>query len=108
VLAGTEVKSCARFGQSETLMGSLRTANCAAELPYRPYDHGNSANHAALRTRKLLGAQGRNSQAIGRSSKGLTLIPTRCISERENQVELALAKGKQLWTSGNRAAADGG
>jgi len=71
----------------------------AAELPYRPYDHGNSANHAALRTRKLLVHKEEIRKLIGKTQqKGLTLIPTRMYFKNGKiKVELALAKGKQLW-----------
>jgi SsrA-binding protein len=64
-----------------------------------PYDHGNSANHAALRTRKLLVHREEIRKLIGKAQqKGQTLIPTRMYFKNGKiKVEVALAKGKQLW-----------
>src|SRR6266849_1872878 len=91
VLSGTEVKAI-RSGKA-TLKDSyglikdneLWLLNCHIS----PYEHGSYANHSALRTRKLLGKT---------QVKGLTLIPTRIYFKNGKvKVELALAKGKQLW-----------
>src|ERR1700685_21374 len=64
-----------------------------------PYDHGNIFNHAPLRTRKLLVHKEEIRKLIGKTQqKGLTLIPTRMYFKNGRvKVELALAKGKQLW-----------
>ena len=102
VLAGTEVKSVR--GGSTNLKdayglikdGELWLLNCHIG----PYDHGNSANHAALRTRKLLVHKEEIRKLIGKTQqKGLTLIPTRMyFQERKNQSGTSfLAKGKQQW-----------
>src|SRR4029078_6342859 len=63
------------------------------------YEHGNIYNHAPLRTRKLLVHKEQIRKLIGQSQqKGLTLIPTRMYFKNGRvKVELALAKGKQLW-----------
>jgi SsrA-binding protein len=100
-LTGTEVKSV-RGGTSNLKDayglikdGELWLLNCHIG----PYDHGNSANHAALRTRKLLVHKEEIRKLIGKTQqKGLTLIPTRMYFKNGRiKVELALAKGKQLW-----------
>ena len=64
-----------------------------------PYEHGNIFNHAPLRTRKLLMHREEIRKLIGKTQqKGLTLIPTRMYFKNGRvKVELALAKGKQLW-----------
>src|SRR5271156_6576322 len=64
-----------------------------------PYEHGNIHNHAPLRTRKLLMHREEIRKLIGKTQqKGLTLIPTRMYFQHGKvKVELALAKGKQLW-----------
>ena len=63
------------------------------------YEHGNIYNHAPLRTRKLLVHREEINKLIGKTQqKGLTLIPTRMyLKNGRVKVELALAKGKQLW-----------
>ena len=63
------------------------------------YEHGNIYNHAPLRTRKLLVHREEINKLIGKTQqKGLTLIPTRMYFKNGRvKVELALAKGKQLW-----------
>jgi SsrA-binding protein len=64
-----------------------------------PYEHGNIHNHAPLRTRKLLMHKEEIRKLIGKTQqKGLTLIPVRMYFKNGKvKVELALAKGKQLW-----------
>ncbi len=100
-LTGTEVKSV-RAGQANLkdsygLLkdGELWLLNCHIG----PYDHGNIFNHAPLRTRKLLVHKEEIRKLIGKTQqKGLTLIPTRMYFKNGRvKVELALAKGKQLW-----------
>ena len=75
--------------------GELWLLNCHIG----PYDHGNSSNHAALRTRKLLVHKEEIRKLIGKTQqKGLTLIPIRMYFKNGKiKVELALAKGKQQW-----------
>jgi len=100
-LTGTEVKSI-RTGKTNLKDayglikdGELWLLNCHIG----PYDHGNYANHAALRTRKLLVHKEEIRKLIGKTQqKGLTLIPTRVYFKNGKiKVELALAKGKQQW-----------
>src|SRR6202167_2081567 len=101
VLTGTEVKSVrggtANLKDSYGLIkdGQLYLLNAHIG----PYDHGNIFNHAPLRTRKLLMHQEELRKLIGKTQqKGLTLIPTRLYFKNGRvKVELALAKGKQLW-----------
>ena len=58
-----------------------------------------SASLAAIRTRKLLVHKNELYKLMGKTQqKGLTLIPTRIYFKNGRvKVELALAKGKQLW-----------
>jgi len=75
--------------------GELWLLNCHIG----PYEHGNIFNHAPLRTRKLLVHKEEIRKLIGKTQqRGLTLIPTRMYFKNGKvKVELALAKGKQLW-----------
>src|SRR5436305_2625054 len=100
-LTGTEVKSI-RAGKV-TLKdayglvkdGELWLLNCHIGT----YEHGNIYNHTPLRTRKLLVHKEELRKLIGQTQqKGLTLIPTRMYFKNGRvKLELALAKGKQLW-----------
>lgn len=101
VLAGTEVKS-ARDGKvnlkdSYGLVkdGELWLLNAHIS----PYQHGNLFNHNPLRTRKLLVHKNELRKLIGKTrQKGMTLVPTRMYFRNGKiKVEMALAKGKQLW-----------
>lgn len=100
-LSGTEVKSVrgglANLKDSYGLIkgDELWLFNCHIG----PYEHGNIFNHAPLRTRKLLMHREEIRKLIGKTQqKGLTLIPTRLYFKNGRvKVELALAKGKQLW-----------
>lgn len=101
VLSGTEVKSV-RSGQVNLKDayglikdGEVWLLNCHIGV----YEHGNIFNHAPLRTRKLLMHRTEIEKLIGKTQqRGLTLIPTRMYFKRGKiKVELALAKGKQLW-----------
>ena len=100
-LTGTEVKSVrgglANLKDSYGLVkdGELWLLNAHIG----PYEHGNIHNHAPLRTRKLLMHKEEIRKLIGKTQqKGLTLIPVRMYFKNGKvKVELALAKGKQLW-----------
>src|SRR5207248_11317941 len=63
------------------------------------YEHGGYANHAPLRTRKLLVHKEELRKLLGKSQqRGYTLVPTRMYFKNGRvKVEIALAKGKQLW-----------
>ncbi len=100
-LTGTEVKSV-RAGRANLKdaygliqNGELWLLNCHIG----PYEHGNIFNHAPLRTRKLLVHKEELRKLVGTTQpKGLTLIPTRMYFKNGRvKLELALAKGKQLW-----------
>jgi SsrA-binding protein len=100
-LTGTEVKSVraghANLKDAYGLIkdGELWLLNCHIGV----YEHGSYSNHAPLRTRKLLMHGEEIRKLIGKThQKGLTLIPTRLYFKNGRvKVELALAKGKQLW-----------
>jgi SsrA-binding protein len=101
VLSGTEVKSIragrANLKDSYGLIkdGELWLLNCHIG----PYEHGGYANHAPLRTRKLLVHAEELRRLLGKTQqKGLTLIPTRMYFKSGRvKIELAVARGKQLW-----------
>ena len=63
------------------------------------YEHGSYANHAPLRTRKLLVHKEQLRKLVGKSrQKGYTLVPTRMYFKNGKiKCEIALAKGKQSW-----------
>ena len=100
-LTGTEVKSVrgglANLKDSYGLVKDNEVWLLNAHIG--PYDHGNIFNHAPLRTRKLLMHREEIRRLFGKvQQKGLTLIPTRMYFKNGRvKVELALAKGKQLW-----------
>src|SRR6476660_10205217 len=113
-LTGTEVKSVrgglANLKDSYGLIkdGELWLLN--AHIGH--YEHGNIFNHEPLRTRKLLVHKNELRKLIGKAQqRGLTLIPTRIYFKNGRvKVELALAKGKQLWDkreTERRRTADG-
>ncbi len=101
VLTGTEVKSIrsgkANLKDSYGLVkdGELWLLNAHIS----PYEHGSYSNHESTRSRKLLMHREEIQKLIGKTQqKGLTLIPTRMYFKNGRvKVELALAKGKQLW-----------
>ncbi len=101
VLTGTEVKSV-RAGHTnlKDSYGLVKDGELwLLNAHIGAYEHGNIFNHAPLRTRKLLVHKEEIRKLIGKTQqRGLTLIPTRMYFKRGKvKVELALAKGKQLW-----------
>jgi SsrA-binding protein len=101
VLTGTEAKSVrAGLANLKDSYGLIKDGELwLLNAHIGPYDHGNIHNHAPLRTRKLLMHAEEIRKLIGKTQqKGLTLIPTRMYFKNARvKVELALAKGKQLW-----------
>ena len=100
-LTGTEVKSI-RGGRAnlKDAYGLVKDGEIwLFNAHISPYEHGSYSNHEALRTRKLLMHREEITKLIGKTQqKGLTLIPTRMYFKNGRvKVELALAKGKQLW-----------
>jgi len=100
-LTGTEVKSV-RAGRAnlKDSYGIVKNNELwLLNAHISPYEHGNIFNHEALRTRKLLVHKEEIRKLIGKTQqKGLTLIPIRLYFKNGRvKVELALAKGKQLW-----------
>jgi SsrA-binding protein len=100
-LTGTEVKSV-RAGRAnlKDSYGIVKNNELwLLNAHISPYEHGNIFNHEALRTRKLLVHKEEIRKLIGKTQqKGLTLIPLRLYFKNGRvKVELALAKGKQLW-----------
>jgi SsrA-binding protein len=101
MLTGTEVKSI-RAGRTNlkdayglAKDGELWLLNAHIGA----YQPGSYLNHAPLRTRKLLVHKEELRKLIGKSQiKGMTLVPTRMYFRNGRvKVEMALAKGKQLW-----------
>lgn len=101
VLSGTEVKSIrggrANLKDAYAIIkdGELWLLNAHIG----PYEHGNIFNHEPLRTRKLLVHKDELRKLGGKTQqRGFTLIPTRMYFKNGRaKVEVALAKGKQLW-----------
>jgi len=101
VLHGTEVKSI-RHGRA-----NLKDAYGLAKdgelwllnAHIAPYENAGYSQHDSTRTRKLLVHKEELRKLTGQTQqKGLTLIPTRLYFKNGRvKVELALARGKQLW-----------
>src|SRR5438128_2490303 len=101
LLRGTEVNSI-RSGQVQLkdAYGLVKDGEAwLLNAHIGPYEHGNIFNHEPLRTRKLLMHKEEIRKLVGKTQqRGLTLIPTRMYFKNGKvKVELALAKGKQLW-----------
>jgi len=100
-LTGTEVKSIrGGLANLKDAYGLIKDGELwLLNAHIGPYEHGNIHNHAPLRTRKLLMHGEEIRKLIGKTQqKGLTLIPTRLYFKSGRvKLELALAKGKQLW-----------
>lgn len=101
VLTGTEVKSIrAGLANLKDAYGLIKNNELwLINAHIGPYTHGNIFNHEPLRTRKLLVHAKEIHKLIGKTQpKGVTLIPTRLYFRNGRaKVEMALAKGKQLW-----------
>ncbi len=100
-LRGTEVKSI-RNGRAnlKDAYGLVKDGELwLINAHIGEYEHGNIFNHEPLRTRKLLVHRSELNKLIGKAQqKGLTLIPTRLYFRNGRvKVEIALAKGKQMW-----------
>jgi SsrA-binding protein len=100
-LLGTEVKAI-REGRVNLRDSYARVENGEVFLfnvNISPYSHRGYADHEPLRRRKLLLHRDEIRKLIGKTQqKGLTLIPVRMYFKNGKvKVELALAKGKQLW-----------
>jgi SsrA-binding protein len=100
-LRGTEVKSI-RDGRAnlKDAYGLIKDNELwLINAHIGPYDAGSYNNHEPLRTRKLLAKRSQILKLLALSQqKGHTLIPTRLYFKNGKvKVELAVAKGKQLW-----------
>jgi len=101
VLTGSEVKSI-RSGRAnlKDAYGLIKDGELwLLNAHIGAYENASYAGHAPLRTRKLLVHRDELRKLIGKTQqKGLTLVPTRMyFKSGKIKVELALAKGKQLW-----------
>jgi SsrA-binding protein len=101
MLRGTEVKSI-RSGRAnlKDAYGLVKDNELwLINAHIGPYDPGSYNNHEPLRTRKLLVKKNQVEKLLAVSrQKGHTLIPTRMYFKNGKvKVELAVAKGKQLW-----------
>jgi SsrA-binding protein len=100
-LQGTEVKSVregkANLKDSYGLVKDGEVFLLNAHIG--PYGPGSFSNHQPFRTRKLLLKKNEILKLAAKlQQKGQTLIPTRLYFKNGKlKVELALAKGKQLW-----------
>jgi len=101
VLHGTEVKSVrdglANLKDAYGLVKDSELFLLNAHIG--PYAPGAQFNHQPLRTRKLLAKKAEILKLTGKlQQKGLTLVATRMYFKNGKvKVEMALAKGKQLW-----------
>ncbi len=101
VLTGSEVKSI-RAGRAnlKDAYGIIKDGELwLLNAHIGAYENAGYAGHAPERTRKLLVHRDELRRLFGKTQqKGLTLIPTRMYFKNGKiKVELALAKGKQLW-----------
>ena len=101
VLHGTEVKSI-REGRAnlKDAYGLVKDGELfLLNAHIGPYAPGAQFNQPPLRTRKLLARKSEILKLSGKlQQKGLTLVPTRMYFKNGKvKVEIALAKGKQLW-----------
>ncbi len=101
VLTGTEVKSI-RSGRAnlKDAYGIVKDGELwLLNAHIGPYSHGTTYQHAPLRTRKLLVHRNELRKLFGKTQqRGLTLIPLRLYFKNGRvKVEMALARGKQLW-----------
>jgi len=101
VLHGTEVKAI-RNGRAnlKDAYGLVKDGELwLLNAHVGPYENAGYAQHEARRTRKLLVHREQLRKLAGQTQqKGLTLIPTRLYFKSGRvKVELALARGKQLW-----------
>ncbi|MNX23635.1 SsrA-binding protein [compost metagenome] len=108
-LTGTEVKSL-RMGKVSLLDSFARVENGEVwvyHMHIAQYTLGNRYNHEPLRARKLLLHKNEISRLIGKTKEqGLTLIPLKLYWHGDwAKLELALAKGKQLFDKRDALAA---
>ncbi len=101
VLTGTEVKSI-REGRAnlKDAYGIVKDGELwLLNAHIGAYQPGSYLNHDPLRTRKLLVHKRELLKLLGKTqAKGVTLVPTRMYFKNGRvKVEMALAKGKQLW-----------
>src|SRR5437588_3408053 len=101
VLRGTEVKSVRKgLANLKDAYGLIKDGELwLLNAHIGPYEHGNIFNHEPTRTRKLLVHKDELGKLLGKTQqRGLTLIPLRLYFKNGKvKVEMALAKGKQLW-----------
>ncbi len=101
VLTGSEVKSI-RAGRAnlKDAYGIIKDGELwLLNAHIGAYENAGYSGHAPLRTRKLLVHRDELRKLLGKTQqKGLTLVPTRMYFKNGKiKLELALAKGKQLW-----------
>src|SRR5215469_674694 len=101
VLMGTEVKAI-RAGRAnlKDAYGLVKDGELwLLNLHIGSYENAGYSRHEPTRTRKLLAKREEIRKLIGKTQqRGMTLIPTRMYFRRGKvKVELALARGKQLW-----------
>jgi SsrA-binding protein len=99
VLTGTEVKSL-RQGRATIAQAYAEVRDGEAWLhgaEIAVYDHGNTANHEPMRSRKLLLHRRELDRLYGTiKEKGLTLVPTKLyFKDGRVKIELAVGRGKE-------------
>src|SRR5438270_9040785 len=101
VLMGSEVKSI-RSGRAnlKDAYGMVRNGELwLLNLHIGTYENAGYSHHEPTRTRKLLAKADEIRKLIGKTQqRGMALVPTRMYFRNGKvKVELALARGKQLW-----------
>lgn len=100
VLTGTEVKAIkAGKMQLKESYGSIEKNEAwLLNAHISEYSHGNRANHAPIRSRKLLLHRNEIEKLLGKTrEKGLSLVPTKVyLKGGRIKCEIALARGKKL------------
>ena len=100
VLTGTEVKA-AKAGKmqlKESYASIEKNEAWLLNAHISEYSHGNRANHAPVRNRKLLLHRSEIEKLLSKTrEKGLSLVPTKVyLKGGRIKCELALARGKKL------------
>ena len=100
VLTGTEVKAikAGKMQLKESYASIEGNEAWLLNAHISEYSHGNRANHAPVRNRKLLLHRSEIEKLQGKTrEKGLSLVPTKVyLKEGRIKCEVALARGKKL------------
>jgi len=100
VLTGTEVKAikAGKMQLKESYASIEKNEAWLLNAHISEYSHGNRANHAPIRNRKLLLHRSEVEKLLGKTrEKGLSLVPTKVyLKGGRIKCEIAVARGKKL------------